>query len=327
MFTRLRQKFFPVLGRLLTLLVLSYVTLYLLQLPFRSASPPKDVIRLAHRGVHQNFHRENLTNETCTAERIYPPTHSYLENTLPSIQAAFEAGASVVEIDVHATTDNDLAVWHDWTVDCRTQAKGETRSYSMDALRQLDAGYGYTADGGKTFPFRGLGIGAIPNLREVLQAFPTQHFIINQKDRSIATTERVATQLRQLDASRRACLMGTPQNNAAYLRLANDHCAYAGVKELRACVIEYVKYGWSGYLPKPCHGLQIVLPDSNLSRVLWGWPGTFINRVRAHGGTVLIYSNSAERVPALLALGVDGIMTDQIETVGPAITALLNDAK
>lgn len=318
-----RQQFFSVLRRLLILLVLSYAALYLLQLPFRSAAPPKQLIRLAHRGVHQNFHRENLTNETCTAQRIYPPTHSYLENTLPSIQAAFDAGASVVEIDVHATTDNDLAVWHDWTVDCRTQAKGETRTYSMDALRQLDAGYGYTADGGKTFPFRGQGVGAIPNLREVLQAFPEQHFVVNQKDRSMRTTERIATQLRQLDASGRACLMGRAENNAAYLHMSNSHCARAGLPELRACLIEYVKFGWSSYMPKQCHGMQIILPDSNLTRMLWGWPGTFINRVRAHGGTVLIYSNSAERIPALLALGIDGIMTDHIETVGPAITKAL----
>jgi len=26
------------------------------------------------------------------AERIYPPTHEFIENTVPSMQAAFEAG-------------------------------------------------------------------------------------------------------------------------------------------------------------------------------------------------------------------------------------------
>ena len=28
---------------------------------------------IAHRGVHQTYNREGLTNETCTAERIHPP--------------------------------------------------------------------------------------------------------------------------------------------------------------------------------------------------------------------------------------------------------------
>ncbi len=78
---------------------------------------------IAHRGVHQTYHRNNLTNETCTAERIDAPSHTFLENTIASMQAAFEAGADIVELDVHPTTDNKLAVFHDWTVDCRTNAQ------------------------------------------------------------------------------------------------------------------------------------------------------------------------------------------------------------
>jgi glycerophosphoryl diester phosphodiesterase len=42
----------------------------------------------------------------------------------------------------------------------------------MTSLKKLDIGYGYTADGGKTYPFRGKAIGLMPTLTEVLQAFP-----------------------------------------------------------------------------------------------------------------------------------------------------------
>ena len=76
---------------------------------------------VAHRGLAQTYHREDLDNETCTATRIYPPQHPYLENTIASMQAAFDAGADIVEFDVHPTTDGAFAVFHDWTVDCRTQ--------------------------------------------------------------------------------------------------------------------------------------------------------------------------------------------------------------
>src|SRR5690606_5397463 len=75
---------------------------------------------LSHRGVHQTFNREGVGNDTCTADRIHPPTHAFIENTLPSMEAAFAAGADVVELDVHLTPDNVFAVMHDWTVDCRT---------------------------------------------------------------------------------------------------------------------------------------------------------------------------------------------------------------
>ena len=38
------------------------------------------------------------------------------------------------------------------------------REASMSYLRTLDIGYGHTADGGKTFPFRGKGVGLMPSL-------------------------------------------------------------------------------------------------------------------------------------------------------------------
>jgi glycerophosphoryl diester phosphodiesterase len=56
---------------------------------------------LAHRGLHQTFSHVGLTGDTCTAERIHPPEHGYLENTLPSMEAAFRLGADIVEIDIH----------------------------------------------------------------------------------------------------------------------------------------------------------------------------------------------------------------------------------
>ena len=47
---------------------------------------------ISHRGVHQTFPLAGLTSETCTASIIHPPTHAFLENTIPSIAAAFAAG-------------------------------------------------------------------------------------------------------------------------------------------------------------------------------------------------------------------------------------------
>ena len=47
------------------------------------------------------------------------------------MQAGFAAGADVVELDVHPTTDGEFAVFHDWTLDCRTDGHGVTREHSM----------------------------------------------------------------------------------------------------------------------------------------------------------------------------------------------------
>ena len=51
----------------------------------------------------------------------------------------------------------------------------------MAELKALDIGYGYTADGGTTFPFRGKGVGLMPTLDEVIARFPDKCFHINVK--------------------------------------------------------------------------------------------------------------------------------------------------
>ena len=99
---------------------------YLVNASWIAGVPKGEMSLLAHRGVHQTYHREGLTNTTCTAERIDPPAHAFIENTIPSIQAAIEAGADIIELDIKLTTDSEIVVFHDETLDCRTDGTGKT---------------------------------------------------------------------------------------------------------------------------------------------------------------------------------------------------------
>ena len=54
-------------------------------------------------------------------------------------------------------------VIHDPTLDRTTDGSGPVEERVLDELRRLDAGYGFTPDGGDTFPYRGQGI-RIPTL-------------------------------------------------------------------------------------------------------------------------------------------------------------------
>jgi glycerophosphoryl diester phosphodiesterase len=78
---------------------------------------------LAHRGLHQTFPADGLKADTCTAARIHPPEHGFLENTIPSMQAAFEAGADVVELDVlPPTATSPYSTTGCWTVEPTARA-------------------------------------------------------------------------------------------------------------------------------------------------------------------------------------------------------------
>lgn len=93
------------------------------------------------------------------------------ENTLIAFERAMELGANVLELDVHATIDNEIVVIHDETVDRTTNGTGMVKELTLADLKSLDAGYYFTPDGGITYPYRDQGI-TIPTLEEVFIQFP-----------------------------------------------------------------------------------------------------------------------------------------------------------
>jgi glycerophosphoryl diester phosphodiesterase len=288
---------------------------------------------IAHRGVHQNFDRTGLTNDSCTATMIREPIVSEIENTLPAMQGAFAAGADFVELDVHPTTDGKFAVFHDWTLDCRTEGTGETRSHDMAYLKTLDVGYGYTADGGKTFPLRGTGIGMMPELSDVLTAMPDKRFLVNFK----SNEEREGDMLR-------AFVEANPQwadtiwsvygGDAPSMRarqLLPDLKAWSR-KGLMACLLQYEGYGWTGIVPPACHNTMVMVPI-NFAWALWGWPNRFLQRMKDAGSEVILIGPYAAGDPG--TTGVDTpedaaaipdqfpglVWTNEIATIAPILRA------
>lgn len=158
------MKYSRIVKRSVLIIFGAVFALYLSNASFLAHPIGSQPVLVAHRGLAQDFDRTDLTNETCTAARMLPTPHDYLENTIASMQAAFAYGADFVEFDVHPTTDGHFAVFHDWTVDCRTNGTGVTREHTLASLQSLDIGHGYTSDGGETYPFRGKGTGLMPSL-------------------------------------------------------------------------------------------------------------------------------------------------------------------
>lgn len=93
------------------------------------------------------------------------------ENTLEAFRLAVEQGADAIELDVHLTTDGELVVIHDDTLERTTDRTGTVARLTIEEIRQADAGAGFAgADG--SFPFRGRGL-RVPTLSEVLDWLPS----------------------------------------------------------------------------------------------------------------------------------------------------------
>jgi glycerophosphoryl diester phosphodiesterase len=78
----------------------------------------KKIVVIAHRGEH-----------------LHHP-----ENTIPACQAAIDAGADFIEVDVRTTADGKLVLMHDSTIDRRTKGNGAVKDLTFEQIRALDAG-------------------------------------------------------------------------------------------------------------------------------------------------------------------------------------------
>jgi glycerophosphoryl diester phosphodiesterase len=104
-------------------------------------------------------------------------------STVHAIEHALTAGATAIELDVHATSDGELVVCHDATVDRTTEGSGLIASFTLAELREMDFSYWWIPGADVTpgrpaadYPFRGRAPSdrafGIATLREVLERFP-----------------------------------------------------------------------------------------------------------------------------------------------------------
>jgi glycerophosphoryl diester phosphodiesterase len=84
----------------------------------------------------------------------------YPENTLVAFQAAMDAGVPMIELDVTLSRDRKLIVIHDATLERTTNGHGPVHDYTLEELKQLDAGSWFHPD------FAGQ---RLPELAEVLE--------------------------------------------------------------------------------------------------------------------------------------------------------------
>jgi glycerophosphoryl diester phosphodiesterase len=281
---------------------------------------------LAHRGLGQTFSMEGIQGDTCTAERIFKPEHPYLENTIPSMQAASENGADVVEIDIKPTKDGQFAVFHDWTLECRTNAEGTTKEFTMAELKQLDIGYGYTADNGKTFPFRGKGVGLMPSLDEVLNHFPEGSFLIHIKSDDPEEGIQLAEVLKKMPANRlnQLTVYGGDQP-VATIKEELPNLRVMSKATLKSCLLPYIGVGWTGYIPSACEKTQLHIPEK-IAPWLWGWSEKFLNRMDSVETRVILVAgdggwsegfDTKEDLTRLPDNYNGGIWTNRIDKIAP----------
>jgi len=317
------------LGRAALFLAVAILLLTFVNASWLAPRPVGGVKLVAHRGVYQLYDHKG-GRDRCTADLIEQPVHDIQENTTRSMQTAARLGADMVEIDIAPTADGRIAVFHDWIVDCRTEGQGDTRSKTLAELQALDIGHGYSADGGKSFPFRGKRKDRLPSLEEALAALPNTPILFNFKSKDPYEADLLAA---ALDAARRP---GAERRDAYYgaagpverIRKLQPKAWAWSTEGAKACTTDYLAYGWTSIVPESCRNGVIMVP-LNYQWAFWGWPNRLIQRMDSVGarvvvigprgsdaGTGLTLPEQLGKIPA----SFNGyIWVEDIWTVGPAL--------
>lgn len=227
------------------------------------------------------------------------------ENTLPSFLLAAAMGADAIELDVHATADGAPVVIHDPTLDRTTDARGAVRELPLRAVRDADAGARFTPDGGRTFPFRGLGV-RVPTLGEVLRALPLHPVVIEVK--AAEAQEAIMRAIDEAGARHRCIIAAGAEAGVRAVRAAGWLTGACGADAIR------LRFPLGRGLPARLPYRALFVPERH--RGLRVVTGRFVRAARSLRAPVHVWTvNDAARANALWERGVAGIITNYPDVI------------
>lgn len=236
------------------------------------------------------------------------------EATLAAFGAAARAGADVLEMDVRLSADGALVVIHDRTVDRTTDGSGAVGELRFEELRSLNAGYRFrTPDG--DFPHRGERL-AIPTFDEVQAAHPDLPFVVEMK--TLDTAEPLCRAIREAGREHRTLVAAFGGESLERFRSACPSVATGGSFG-EVVVFLVLSLGRLAGLYDPPFDALLVSETSGPVRVV---TPQLLRSARQAGLPVFVWTvNRADDMRRLLALGVDGILTDDPLALAAAVAA------
>jgi glycerophosphoryl diester phosphodiesterase len=228
------------------------------------------------------------------------------ENTMLAFERARDLGVDVIEMDVHSTAEGVLVVIHDSAVERTTNGTGRVNDLTLTEVKRLDAGYRWSIDGMKTFPWRGQGL-SVPTLGEVFTRLPEMRFNIEPKQGKPSLAKPLCRMIREkgminkvivgsfsqtiLDDFRKECpevaTSASPVEVSEFLRI---------YKAKRDATFNPVIHALQ--VPEYVAGVRVLDKDFV--------DAAHMRNLQVHAWTV----NETESMMRLLELSVDGIMTD-----------------
>ncbi len=227
--------------------------------------------------------------------------------TMFAYQHAADLGVDVLEMDIHITKDGELILMHDETVDRTTDGTGEIESMTLAELKQLDAGYDWTPDEGKTFPFRGQGI-TITTLEEVFQSFPGKNMTIEIKKSNTSMIKPFCELIRRHNMQDKVLVASFYDDKMKEFRAECPEVATSSAKQETTVFVLMSKAFLSGFYSPKFISLQVPEESGGITVMT----KAFVKAAHARGLAVEVWTiNDVDTMQKLIGWGVDGLITDR----------------
>lgn len=223
-----------------------------------------------------------------------------LENTAAAFRRAAGLGYRYFETDVHATADGRLVAFHDPTLDRVTDTRGRIADLTWAEVSRA----------------RVAGNEPLPLFEELLEEFPEARWNVDIK--AAPALAPLIDLIRRTDSWDRVCVGSFSEARvAAAERLAGPRLATSyGVRGVLGLRLR--SYG----IPAPVRRGAVCAQVPETQNGIRVVDERFVRMAHARGLQVHVWTvNDPHRMEALLDLGVDGIMTDQLETLRAVFTA------
>lgn len=228
---------------------------------------------------------------------------------MAAFERAVEIGVDALEMDVQLTRDEQLIVVHDDECARTTGAQTTWAELDLAQVRELDAGWGFVAEDG-TRPFAGKGI-RVPTFVEVLDAFPK--LLLNVDIKGERAVQVMLDLLREKQAEDRVTLASFQLRTVVEVRRKG----YGGATSLsRGEVASLVSLPALLWRQLPFTGTAAQVPTH--SGPLRFDRAPFIAKCHSLGLRVDFWTiDDPDEAQRLLALGADGIMTNDPRKIRP----------
>ncbi len=231
----------------------------------------------------------------------YPP-NLHRENSLHAFTEAVGLGYRHLETDVHATADGVLLAFHDQVLDRVTDGRGAIAELSHAEVQRA----------------RIHGIDPIPTLAELLTAFPGVCFNIDAK--SDTSVRLLADTIAEHDAYDRVCVSSFGVARLHRLRRRLGRPVASAASAVGVAVNRFLPW-FTQVLNTSAPVLQIPLRSEVLGRDVRIFTPALLRAAHGAGKQVHIWTvDDPESIESLIDAGVDGIISDRIDTLKTVLT-------